>query len=78
MTKSLCLNSRLLNSIENIKSIFFQVCLSHIWMNGKHVGEYWLSEKELCGWRDLGNIAAPDSALQLTFQNSEFQGCKED
>jgi len=58
--------------------MFFQVCLSNIWFNGLNVGNYWLAEKELCPVRDLGIHFRPNSALQLTFQNSEFQGCKED
>ena len=54
----------------------FQVCLSNIWLNGKDVGNFWLAEKELCGWRDLGNRKAPNSALQIIFKNNEYQGCK--
>ena len=55
--------------------MFFQVCLSHIWINGKHVGTHWLAEKELCGLRDFGSPFVPNSALQLNIQNSELQGC---
>ena len=58
--------------------MFFQVCLSHIWINGKHVGTHWLAEKELCGLRDFGSHSVPNSALQLNIQNSELQGCLED